>query len=145
MLIQEHVVLGEITFTERMHFFTWGSVFMDYLFLSEAKVVKNVLISLAYYVFISCSDSHSGGTHSLQWIHWWANYVMLNFSKSVPMKKQTHLHLGWPEGKFIANFHFWVKYLFNKYLSWSTKITQTEIKIKLQRKINKKNKSSYNY
>ncbi len=28
---------------------------------------------------ISCSDSHSDGTHSLQRIHWWANDVMLNF------------------------------------------------------------------
>ncbi len=30
-------------------------------------------------------DSYSDGTHSLKRIHWWANYVMLNFSKSVPM------------------------------------------------------------
>ncbi len=28
-------------------------------------------------VFISCLDSHSDGTHSLQRIHWWANDVML--------------------------------------------------------------------
>ncbi len=27
--------------------------------------------------------------------------VMLNFSKSVLMKKQTHLHLGWPESEQI--------------------------------------------
>ncbi len=32
--------------------------------------------------FISCSD----GTHSLQWIHWSAGDVMLNFSKYVPIK-----------------------------------------------------------
>ncbi len=44
-------------------------------------------------VFISCLDSHSDGTHSLQSIHWWASDVMLNFSTSVLMKKQTHLHL----------------------------------------------------
>ncbi len=36
---------------------------------------------------ISCLNSHSDGTHSLQKIHWGANYVMLNFSKSVRMKK----------------------------------------------------------
>ncbi len=24
--------------------------------------------------------------------------IMLHFSKSVSMKKQTHLHFGWPEG-----------------------------------------------
>ncbi len=33
-------------------------------------------------VFISCLDSHSNGTHSLQSIHWWARDVMLHFSKS---------------------------------------------------------------
>ncbi len=48
-------------------------------------------------VFISCLDSHSDGTHSLQRIHWWTSDVMLHFSKSVLMKKQTHLQLGWPE------------------------------------------------
>ncbi len=26
---------------------------------------------------------------------------MLNFYKSVRLNKQTHLHLGWPEGEFI--------------------------------------------
>ncbi len=29
-------------------------------------------------VFISCLDSHSNSTHSLQRIHWWASDVMLN-------------------------------------------------------------------
>ncbi len=28
------------------------------------------------------------------------------------MKRQTHLHLGWPESKFSANFHFRVNYSF---------------------------------
>ncbi len=41
--------------------------------------------------FISCLDSHSDGTHSLQRIHWWSSDGMLNFSKSVSMKNQTHL------------------------------------------------------
>ncbi len=62
-------------------------------------------------VFISCLDSHSDGTHSLQWIHWWASDIMLNSSKSVPMKKQTHLHLIWPEmSTFSVNIHFWLNY-----------------------------------
>ncbi len=52
-------------------------------------------------VFISCLVSHSGGTHSLQRIDWCASNVMLNFSTSVHMKKQTHLHLGWPESEYI--------------------------------------------
>ncbi len=64
--------------------------------------------------FNSCLDSHSDGTHSLQRIHWWAGDVILYFSKSVLMKKRTHLHLGWPEGESISvNFHFWVNYSFN--------------------------------
>ncbi len=44
-------------------------------------------------------DSHSDGTHSLQRIHWWSSDVMLNFSKSVLIKTQTHLGLGCPEDK----------------------------------------------
>ncbi len=36
-------------------------------------------------VFISCLDSHSDGTHSLQSIHCWASVVMLHFSRSVLM------------------------------------------------------------
>ncbi len=54
---------------------------------------------LVYYcdVFISCLDSHSDGTHSLQKIHCRASDVMLNFSKSVPINKQMKLdHVGWP-------------------------------------------------
>ncbi len=54
-------------------------------------------------VFISRLDSHSDGTHSLQRMHWWASDVMLNFSKSVLMKKQTHLHLGWREVECISS------------------------------------------
>ncbi len=30
--------------------------------------------------------------------------VMLNFSKSDVMKKQTHLHFRWPEGEYIFFF-----------------------------------------
>ncbi len=52
-------------------------------------------------VFTTCFDSHSDGTHSLHMILWWASDVMLNFSKSVQMRKQTHLHLGWPDGGYI--------------------------------------------
>ncbi len=45
-------------------------------------------------VFISCLDSHSDGTHSLQRINWWASDVMLHFSKSVLMKKKA-ASFGW--------------------------------------------------
>ncbi len=44
-------------------------------------------------VFISCFNSHSDGTHSLQRIHWWARVVILKFSKSVSMRKQIHIYL----------------------------------------------------
>ncbi len=54
-------------------------------------------------VFISCLDSHSDGTHSLQSIHCWASDVMPHFSKSVLMKKQTPLYLRWPEGEYICS------------------------------------------
>ncbi len=47
-------------------------------------------------VFISCLNSHSDGTHSLQR---WVSDVMLNSSKSVLMKKKNTLHLGWHEGE----------------------------------------------
>ncbi len=39
-------------------------------------------------VFISCLDSPSDGTHSLQRIYWWASDVMHNFSKICSDKKQ---------------------------------------------------------
>ncbi len=55
-------------------------------------------------IFISFLDSHSNGTHSLQRIIWWASDVMLNFSKSILMKKQTHIYLVWPESKLQFNF-----------------------------------------
>ncbi len=70
---------------------------------------------LVYYcdVCIICLDSHSDGTHLLQRIHWLTSDVILHFSKSVLMKKQIHLHFGWPEGFFFF-FHFWVNYSFNQ-------------------------------
>ncbi len=73
-------------------------------------------------VFISCLDSHSDGTHSLQRIHWWASDVMLHFSKSGPMKKQTHLHLGWPEGEYIyiLGWNTPLKFINNLYLLCGT-------------------------
>ncbi len=58
------------------------------LFTSE-----DIMYWISCDVFISCLDSHSDGTHSLQRIHWWASDVMLHFSKSFLIKKQTHLHL----------------------------------------------------
>ncbi len=68
-------------------------------------------------VFISCLDSQSDGTHSLQRIHWWTSDVMLHFSKSVLMKKQTHLLLECPQGEYILRkLNFWVNYPFKNIL-----------------------------
>ncbi len=47
------------------------------------------------FALISCLDSHSDGTYSLQRICWWASDVMLNFSKFVLMKKQTTSWVAW--------------------------------------------------
>ncbi len=67
-------------------------------------------------VFISCLDSHSDGTHSLQRIHWWASDVMLHFSKSVQMKKKNLIYIldSSRMSTLPTNFHFWVNYSFNE-------------------------------
>ncbi len=60
-------------------------------------------------VFISCwtliltAPIHCRGSNR------WASDVMCNFSKSVLMKKQTHLHLEWPEDESIP-FKFHLKH-----------------------------------
>ncbi len=43
-------------------------------------------------VFISCLDSHSDGTHSLQMIYWWTSDGMLRFSKS---DEETNSSTSW--------------------------------------------------
>ncbi len=54
-----------------------------------------------------CLDSHSDGTHSL---------LKLNFSKSVPVEKQTHLHLGWLKSEYIFSwFSFLGEFFFYYY------------------------------
>ncbi len=51
------------------------------------RLQVKTLNMLKYYLWIivrfliSCLNSHSDGTHSLQSIHWWASDVMLIFSK----------------------------------------------------------------
>ncbi len=58
-------------------------------------------------VFISCLDSCSHGTHSLRRVHWWASELMLNFFKSILMKKQLIYILdGQRVGTFSADFPF---------------------------------------
>ncbi len=55
-------------------------------------------------------------------IHFWASDAMLHFSKSVLMKKQTHLHLGWPERvhfKHITIFGWTVPLNLSKHFFYS--------------------------
>ncbi len=80
---------------------------------------------------ISCLDSHSDGTHSLQRIHWWASDVKLGFSKSVSMRKPPHLPYILDDlrvSTFSANFHFWVNYSFNlkksAYTMWKDRLLE---------------------
>ncbi len=72
-------------------------------------------------VFISCLDSHSDGTHSLQSIHCWASDVMLHFSKSVPMKKKksstSWLAWGWEHFQLIFIFGWTIPFIFNQELN----------------------------
>ncbi len=96
-------------------FFTGRSIIMDYglVFWLKARVwsqICGLLTLLVDYcnVFICCLDFHSDGTHSLQRIRWWESDVMLHFSKSVLMKKQTHLNLRCSEDEYIFSiFSFW--------------------------------------
>ncbi len=46
------------------------------------------LVWIIVMFYISCLDSHSDGTHSLQSIHESASDVMLHFSKSVLMRNK---------------------------------------------------------
>ncbi len=72
-------------------------------------------------VFISCLDSHSDGTHSLQSIHCWASDAMLHFSKS---DEETNSSTSWIRVRtFSANLHFrWTIHLSDK-MSCKTKIS----------------------
>ncbi len=57
--------------------------------------------------YVSCLDSHSDGSHSLQMIHWWTINAMLNFSKSVLMKKLNNLYLEWPDTKNALAYDYY--------------------------------------
>ncbi len=102
-----------------MEFFTGGNVIIDRSILARSKGLKlqclnNGFVSyklnscglLVNYceVFISCLDSHSDGTHSLQRIHWWASDIMQHFSKS---DKETNsftslMNWGWVNFTFLG-------------------------------------------
>ncbi len=57
-------------------------------------------------VFISCLDSHSDGTHSLQRIHCWASDDMLHFSTS---DEETYSSTSWMAWGWV---HFQLIFIF---------------------------------
>ncbi len=89
-------------------------------------------------VFISCLDSHSDGTHSLQRIHWWASEII------------SPNRFFWWRNKLIyslntaTNFHFWENYFFNQEWNdaWSghflVAICNGELLYRLKHRNNKK-------
>lgn len=80
---------------------------MDYIILLN---IYNSYIIMDFFFLNNKKHSYFGKLHEM-----WPNYVMQNFSKSILMKKETHLHLRWPEGwvHFYTFFHFWENYFFN--------------------------------
>ncbi len=107
--------------------FTGGSIIMDYI-LSRI-LVKNVLMLDLFqllssqdvnwwtevvwitcgllWCFISCLDSHSDGTHSLQSIHCWDTDAVTHFLQIWWRNKLIYILDGLRVSKFSANFHFW--------------------------------------
>ncbi len=77
-------------------------LFLTQIFISQNMNSLTEVMLWIIVVFLSaiCTLILS---HLLQRIHWWENYVILLFKKSVQMKKQTLLHLGWVEGEKILN------------------------------------------
>ncbi len=55
-------------------------------------------------VFISCLDSHSDGTHSLQSIHCWTSDAMLHFSKSDEETNSSTSWMAWKRLHFQQIF-----------------------------------------
>ncbi len=110
---------------QEIDFFTGGSIIMDcgfkklktfwwicflqtQAFLASQDV--NKWCGLHCDVFISCLDSHSNGTHSLQRIHWSA--MECDNSPNLVKKKLSSVLYGLRVRTFLAHFHFCVNYFF---------------------------------
>ncbi len=75
-------------------------------------------------VVISCLDSHSDGTHSLQSIHCWTSDAMLHFSKSyIETNSSTSwMTRGWVNHQHIFSFGWTIPLRQgNKTRKWQTK------------------------
>ncbi len=113
--------------SDELDFFHWESNVMDRgvvfqpkaavlnLFLTNMQILASQdvnwwtgVVWLYCDVFISCLDSHSDGTHSLQRIHWWAGDGMLHFfqicSDEETKSSTSSMAWGWVH---FRKFHFW--------------------------------------
>ncbi len=89
------------------------NIWMMDLFLTNTQVLSSQDINwwtgvvwTTCDVFISCLDSHSDGTHSLQRIHWWASDAMLHFSKSDEETNSSTSWMAWEWAHFQKMFIF---------------------------------------
>ncbi len=64
------------------HLVKWKSVYV-----CNKSIINVFLTSTSVWIIVIFYNSHSDGTHSLHRIHWWASDIMLNYSRSVLMKK----------------------------------------------------------
>ncbi len=95
-------------------------------------------------VFISCLDSHSDGTHSLQSIHCWESDGKLHFSKS---DEETNSPTGWPEGEDISIFG-WTSPLIciiSAFRHPALKKSISEINIKIEYQYTKHNEDKWDF
>ncbi len=83
------------------------SIFWIYIALINGLECCLLINRLDYCdVFISCLDSHSDGTHSLQSIHWWGSGGTLHFSKSDEETNSSTSWMAWDYAPLQLNFIF---------------------------------------
>ncbi len=112
-----------ITFSWKQQFEVRNALMLDLFLIKQPFIAGQELCGfLVDYcdVFISCLDSHSDGTHSLQRFCCWLRDVMLHFSKSVQMKnKLIYILDGLRASPFSAHFILCENYSFNGlFISW---------------------------
>ncbi len=94
---------------------TWWICFLQTcsILLHKSLIDRHELmgshVDYLLYVFFSCLDSHSDGTHSQQRIHWWAS-IIAKFLQIILTKKQTHQHI-W-DGPKVSQLFFRIFFFF---------------------------------
>ncbi len=82
-----------------IYFFYWGYHWICFSQTCSFSLHKMLIHGFVDYGddFISCLDSHSDGTQSLQSIHWWASDVIINLSKvpAVTFIFEAHYLIRW--------------------------------------------------